>query len=315
VATEELADEFGFGENRPEAVRGLVEYAYQHWRRPSVRYVLLVGDATYDPKNHLGAGTVNHVPPYMLRTTYLWTVSDPAVGAVNGEDLLPDLAVGRLPAASAEEARAMAEKIVAWERAGNSFGGPAVLVADNPDHGGDYEGDSEELAARYLPGRPVERIYLAGLGAGTRDAIRSAFDRGAGLVSYAGHGGILIWATENVFNNTDVAALAPQGQQPFAMMMNCLNGYFLFPPFNSLGEDLLKAPDKGAIAVFAPSGLSLNGPAHLYQQALLSELATGRHARLGDALLEAQAAYTDAGGNPELLDIFQLLGDPALTLR
>ncbi len=37
----------------------------------------------------------------MVKTNYLWTPSDPSYAAVNGADLLPDLAIGRLPAAAA----------------------------------------------------------------------------------------------------------------------------------------------------------------------------------------------------------------------
>ena len=97
--------------------------------------------------------------------------------------------------------------------------------------------------------------------------------------------------------------------------MNCLNGYYHFPFFSSLSEALVKAEDKGAIAAFSPSGLSLNGPAHLYHQALLQELVNGSHERLGDAVLAAQEAYAETGAFPELLAIYHLLGDPALSLR
>jgi len=51
----------------------------------------------------------------MVKTSYLWTASDPAFAAVNGDDILPDLAIGRLPAANPEEARAMVEKILVHE--------------------------------------------------------------------------------------------------------------------------------------------------------------------------------------------------------
>jgi hypothetical protein len=47
------------------------------------------------------------------------------------------------------------------------------------------------------------------------------------------------------------------------MSMKCLNGFFHFPPMNSLAEELLKAEGKGAIAAFAPSGLSVDEAAHL----------------------------------------------------
>jgi hypothetical protein len=36
---------------------------------------------------------------------------------------------------------------------------------------------------------------------------------------------------------------------------------------------------------------------------------------LGDAVLAAQAAYAESGAFSELLRIYHLLGDPALTLR
>jgi len=87
------------------------------------------------------------------------------------------------------------------------------------------------------------------------------------------------------------------------------------PYFNSLAEELLKAEGKGAIAAFSPSGLSLNQPAHLLHQALLAELVSAKHRRLGDAVLAAQAAYAGSGAFPELLSIYHLLGDPALTIR
>jgi hypothetical protein len=108
---------------------------------------------------------------------------------------------------------------------------------------------------------------------------------------------------------------SPQASQPIVMTMNCLNGYFHFPYFDALGEALVKAPEKGAIAAFSPSGLSLDVPAHVYHQALVAELTSGRHQRLGDALLAAQITYAESGYFPELLAIYNLLGDPALRIR
>jgi hypothetical protein len=99
------------------------------------------------------------------------------------------------------------------------------------------------------------------------------------------------------------------------MTMNCLNGYFHGPTLNSLAEELVKAQGKGAVGAFAPSGLSVHESAHLYQKALVSELTSGRHQRLGDAILAAQAAYADTGAFPEVLSIYQLLGDPALRVH
>jgi len=161
----------------------------------------------------------------------------------------------------------------------------------------------------------VSRIYLSQYGSGTRPAIVEAFDRGPGLLSYIGHGGTVVWASENVFNTFDMPALSLQPKQPLLLTMNCLSGFFHFPPLDSLAEALVKAEGKGAIASFSPSGLSLDEPAHVYEQALLSEIASGRHARLGDAVLAAQESYANSGAFPELLSIYNLLGDPALKIQ
>jgi len=278
-------------------------------------HLSLLGDGSYDPKDYLKTGMKDRIPPYMVKTSYLWTASDPFYGAVNGEDLLPDVAVGRLSAGSLDEARILVEKIVAFETSGRTLGGKAVLIADNADLAGSFEANADEVASTILSRREVEKIYLRDLQGGTRATIVAAFDNGPGLVSYVGHGATAVWASENIFNNLDVPTLQPQGQQPLLMTMNCLNGFFHSPSRNSLAEAFVKAEGKGAVAAFSPSGLSVNDAAHVYHKAVLGEIESGRHARLGDAILAAQSTYADSGAMPELLSIYHLLGDPALRIR
>jgi hypothetical protein len=314
AAIEDVYDEFGHGESRPEALRDFLRWAYHEWRAPALRCVLLVGDASYDFRDDLGTGKKNHVPPWMVRTTYLWTASDPVYASVNGDDLLPDVAIGRLPAANAGELRVLVEKVLAYERGELDLSGPIVLVTDNPDEAGDFVANAEALARGTLAGREVRMLHTSVLGGAMRSEIRAAFDEGASALSYIGHGGIHLWADENFFNTGDVAALAPEPSQPLLLTLNCLNGYFHFPYFDSLAEALVKAEGRGAIAAFAPSGLSLDAPAHLFHRALLEALLHGGHERLGDAVLTAQKAYASTGAFPELLSIYHLLGDPALRI-
>jgi hypothetical protein len=316
VALEDIDSEFGFGESHPEAIREFLSYAYHHWRKPAPRYVLLVGDATYDFKDYLGTGVTNRVPPMIEKTSYLWTASDAAYASVHGEDPLPDFAIGRLSAGNIDEMRVLVSKVLEYEASSAKTPGRAVLVADDPDSAGDFERDADEIGRMVLPSQDPLRIYLGRLGTeATRTAIVDAFNGEGGLVSYVGHGGIHLWASENIFDSSRVSTLDSRRDPPLVLTLNCLNGYFHFPYFNSLAEELVKAEGKGAIAVVAPSGLSLNEPAHLYHKALVGELVSGRHRRLGDALLAAQSAYAASGAFPELLRIYLLLGDPALTLR
>jgi hypothetical protein len=315
VPIDEVFDEMGYGERRPEAVRDFLTYAYHHFPG-GIRYVLLLGDASYDFKDHLGTGARNQVPALPIETSYLWTASDPTLAAVNGDDLLPDVAIGRLPAANTSELLAMIDKILAYETTGRGLPAPVVLVTDNPDGAGDFDADARDLMGSVLASRSVRHVSLGSLGAErTRESIVEAFAEGASVVSYMGHGGIHLWASENVFSTDSMALLAPQEQQPIVNALDCLNGYFHFPFFDSLAEELLKADGKGAVAAFAPSGLSLNQPAHELHKALLRELLGGGHARLGDAILAAQAKFLETGSFAELLAIYHLFGDPALRLE
>ncbi len=315
VSIEDVYSEFGFGEASPLALKEFLSYAYHEWSQPSPRYVLLLGDATYDPKDYLRTGVRDRIPGLMVKTSFLWTISDPSYASVNGDDALPDLALGRLSASSLAEASVLVQKLIAFESAGLSpLAGPRVLVADNADGGGNFERDADEIAAGVLAGQ-AEKIYISRQGGGTRAAIYDALNRGAALLSYVGHGSTVIWASENVFNNMDLPKLAPQPQQPLLFTMNCLNGYFHMPGLSSLGEAFVKAEGRGAIAAFSPSGMSVNDAAHLYHKAMLEELFSGRHHRLGDALLAAQTRYTQTGALPELLAVYHLLGDPALVMQ
>jgi hypothetical protein len=252
----------------------------------------------------------------MVRTRYLWTASDPTLASVHGEDPLPDLAIGRLPASSEEQVRIVVSKIVAYETATRGLEGPVVLVTDNPDSAGNFDDDAREIATYVPRDRDVRFVSLSEEGvAATRASIQNAFNDGASVMSYLGHGGIQLWASENVLDSSAVALLARQEREPILLTMNCLNGYFHFPYFDSLSEALVEGDGRGAVAAISPTGLSLDEPAHIFHREMMKALFDPRHRRLGDAVLAAEEAYAETGAFPELLRIYHLIGDPALKLR
>ena len=208
AALEEIYQEFGHGESTPHAIHEFIAHAYHFWPGPSPRYVVLLGDASYDDGRPAGRRS-NPVPTLLVKTSFLWTASDLIFAAVNGEDLLPDLALGRLPAASVAEAEPLVEKIVAYESAGLTLAGARRPRRGQPRPGRRLRDQRPGRRGALLAAtHTVESVFVRELGAATRPTITAAFDRGASLVSYLGHGGIAVWASENVFNNQDVAALS-----------------------------------------------------------------------------------------------------------
>ena len=317
ASLEEIASSFGGGQPSAEAIRDFLSFAWHGWKQPSPRYVVLLGDANHDPRHFVASSQPSPMPFLLHKTSYIWTVSDPALAAVNGDDLVPDLAIGRLPATTLEQAHAMVGKILDWEEQGNTLEGRVALVADNPDLAGNFEANVRDIESSFLAGRDTTSILLGQVG--NRDVARAqildAFNQGLSLISYVGHGGGAVWAGENILNSWDAASLQAQPRQPLMLTMNCLNGYFITPYYESLAEAFLKAEGRGTIAAFSPSGLSLDGPAHLFHRAVMQEVTSGQHARLGDALLAAQRTYAATGAMPELLSVYHLFGDPAMRMR
>ncbi len=160
VSLEDVVDEFGYGEAGPHALQGFLAFAFHSWQAPSPRYVLLLGEASYDPKGHLaGTSRPDLIPSPLTKSTFLWTPADPLYAAVNGSDSLPDIAIGRINAASSTEAQTAVQKILDFETSGQSpSAGKAALVADNPDLAGEFEANQDEIAT-LLPSRTVEKLY------------------------------------------------------------------------------------------------------------------------------------------------------------
>ncbi|MGH7377910.1 MAG: C25 family cysteine peptidase, partial [Candidatus Methylomirabilales bacterium] len=132
IDVEDLYDEYSFGHEEPGALRAFLHEAASRWERPP-RWALLVGDASFDPKGYLGVGGHDLVPTKLLDSEFLETASDGWFGDFD-LDGVPEVAVGRLPVRSVEEAERVVGKIVA--HAGAPVGGwmrQALLVADDND--------------------------------------------------------------------------------------------------------------------------------------------------------------------------------------
>src|SRR4029079_12597959 len=110
----DIYDEFSFGHKTPQSVKDFLLFAKTNWS-PAPRFVLLAGDATYDPKNLTGLGDFDLVPTKLVQTVGLETASDDWFVDFDN-DGLAEMAVGRLPVRTPQDAAVVVGKIVNYDR-------------------------------------------------------------------------------------------------------------------------------------------------------------------------------------------------------
>ncbi len=307
VEVDRIYDEFNYGIVDPRAIQAFLGYAYRTWeKRP--RYIVLVGQGTYDYQNHAGYGQCL-VPPLMVRTESGLFASDMALADVNG-DGLPEMSVGRLPVLTAAELAGVVDKIAAYE-AGGAWKDRVELVADNPDRGGDFGADSDALLRLIGAERRVDRAYLADRGLqGTKSAVCAAMNEGRRVVNYIGHAGMDRLASEGIFTTADVAGLRNGANAPLVLAMTCILNRYDIPGYDSLGESLVRS-SVGAVAVVAPIAGAFNAESRVLDRELTARLCGNAAPRVGDALAAALRQGAAQGWTRGVMQTYVLMGDPA----
>jgi CSLREA domain-containing protein/uncharacterized repeat protein (TIGR01451 family) len=309
---EDIYDEYSFGEKQPRAIRDFLFTSKSSWR-VAPRFVLFVGDASYDARNYSGAGDFDFVPSKLLDTVFMETTSDDWFADFN-EDGLADMFVGRLPVRTNLEAGALVTKITGYDAPG--IKAPVVkrsvlLVADRND-GFNFEEASNQLRSIIPTGYDVQEVYRGRMDDATaKRLLIDAINSGQAIVNYAGHGAVNLW--RGVLSTNDLSALQNRQSLPLVVTMTCLNGYFHDLLLDSLAEGLLKAEDGGAIAVWASSALTEpNSQATMNQQMYRALFdASGSNLTLGEATARAKATVSDR----DIRRTWILFGDPTTRLK
>jgi hypothetical protein len=318
----DIYDEFSFGLFDPEAIKYFLEYAYWQWQRPSPTYVLLVGDASFDYRGNLPESRINYVPTHLFisQSDYLETSSDDWFACVAGDDILPDMLLGRLSAETPGEVRAIVDKIIGYETGldQGDWRERALLVADNPDEGGNFEAYCDVLADNYfLPaGFEAEKVYVTEYGLGCRLKLIQELNEGCVACTYMGHGSLKQWAGERIFQTSDVTSLSNGAQLPLVIAFTCLNGFFHHATDDlCLAEAFARVPDKGSVACWCHSGLDYASCSGLIGNFLFESFLNRGNYVLGSAVQEAKIRYLAT--SPYFRDQAEMLilfGDPALEM-
>ena len=323
VDVQDIYDEFSHGVFDPHAIRAFLAHAHAHWT-PAPAYVLLAGDADLDYRRGR-----NLVPTLQAQTLRYGAAASDNRFVSFGDDPLPRMRIGRLPAASPDELARMVTRIIAYERAPPP--GPwrrrALWVADSsPRTGLVFVGQIEALIRdRLHPAFRPQRIYSTAAAAlpptlhpfvGGRDQVIDGFARGAALVTYLGHGAGGLWRNgATLLDVDDAGRLAGGGRRPFVLSMTCLTAAFDHNRRRTLGEELLLADNGGAIAFLGSTSNSWVRDQFLFVDEILTLLSEGGERTVGNVVLDAKRRYLARHpSGVDLVETFTLLGDPALEL-
>jgi len=269
-----------------------------------------VGDASFDPRNYLGLGNQDLLPTKLVDTAYMETASDDWFVDFN-DDGLPDMAIGRLPVQTTEEAASVVSKIIAYDQAPPGDWTREVLTVADENGDFDFEKASQEVEDLFPEQMTVWSVYRSQAGIeAAREAILGSINEGKLLVNYMGHGSVDLWSG-SLLSEDDAASFTNSSRLTFLVGMTCLNGFFQTPYGESLAETLLKAETGGAVAVWTSSGLTYPVAQSLMNKELMRLLFNGQGLTLGEAAAQAKAATTDQ----DVRRSWILIGDPTTRLK
>lgn len=324
VDVQDIYDQFNFGLMNPFAIQQFIKYVFESWDRPAVTYVALVGDMSYDYRRLRATSRRNYIPSIPHHSyTYGQAASDNGFVCVAGNDILPDINIGRISIESNTEGTTYLNKLEAYP------GDPAkkwkeniLLMASglsNEDENrygfndasqylyNEYiatEGYEASRVYRY-PNRPEHLAY-----GGSTYEIRNFFNSGAAVANYYGHGGGYQW--DETFLNDDIYLLQNGLRMPVVLSVTCYTAHF--DNQDVFGEQFNKVPGKGSIAFFGSSGLTHWDIGKYINNHFFREVFRNKNYMLGPAVLTAKALTPPVGFYANQIALLTLLGDPVLKI-
>jgi hypothetical protein len=324
VDVQDIYDEFSFGLLDPLALKMFVKYAFDNWKHPALTYVALLGDMSYDYRGIYVSSRPNFIPSITVQTPELGqTPSDNETVCVSGNDIVPDLALGRISCETIEEGNILVDKIMNYP-ADNSkkWKENVSLIASglsSPDElKFGFNDESLYLDNEYLipngftsakvfryPNKPSHFPFQ-----GEGPEIREEINNGAVMVNYYGHGGGEQW--DLVFTYDDIYKLENADKLPMVISVTCYTAHF--DNQDSFGEQFNKVLGKGSVSFYGSAGLTWWQAGTYINKQLFNEIFNRRNLIFGLAALKANQSVPVSSFIASQISALTLLGDPALEL-
>lgn len=331
VDIREVYNEFGTGIPDPTALRDFIRMVYLR-SNGNLKYVLLMGKGTHDYRCIKGVHN-NYVPTYESATSSfleVYSMCSDDYFALMDEDEgqncegLVDLGIGRIPITTPEQGDAVVAKILHYadtDATQGAWKGDHLFVADNDSKSyANYVEKLEKVLDTAWHTATAKKVYLDSYPTvntsngervpGAHDAILGYFDKGVGVISYTGHGGVKGLSTELVLSSSDITALDNFDRLPFVHTATCEFSKFDNPTDVSAGELLLLNPNGGAIALLT----SVRPTLAMYNQMLSMSLHTCLYDRIDQEPMRFGDIFRLTKSSNYSINniVYVLLGDPAL---
>lgn len=318
VDSEDIYKQFSYGRKSPHGIKAFLSHAYHNWQEPKPLYLVLFGDASWDARNvSRDAITYDFIP------TYGRPVSDYWYTLLDGEDLLPELVVGRISVETAGQAQAVVNKIVEYEALPKRPWMKQFLLMAGGKSGVErtalYKHTIQDYEQHLQPSplcAVIDTVFKqddneASVSQAT--AIRNKINTGAVWVSYVGHASPVTFDMD--FGKAD--DLNNGNKYPVLATYSCQTAAFAEPYITGKNEDFVRIEGKGFIGAFGTTGFGEIGidrevSWRMYEAMRFDSLRT-----LGDILFAAKTVLAGFGQSylyENTLYQHSLLGDPLLSL-
>ncbi|HVO76702.1 MAG TPA: C25 family cysteine peptidase, partial [Candidatus Bathyarchaeia archaeon] len=342
VDVENVYDNFSGGHKDPMAIRNYLKFLYDNSPcaedgEPVLKYVLLIGNGTYDPRNLLGQN--NDFIPFRFSITYANESEgiedeDFLVKLGGASDHAPDLAIGRMTVLTEREATSWAQRIVDYEDnpEHGAWRGKVILCADDEFstvRQDDFEFliSTEQLTRTQGPfptAVDLRKIYLhlypfvGDVKPAARNDLIKEWSDGALIVNYNGHGSPLQMADERVMVNPDIYSLTNGIRRPLFLSFSCSVGDLESPYHRSMAQNMVTFDGGGAIGTISAAAPTYLYPNELLNEGIFSGLFTSKDSTgtrpVGYALQLAKYSIVAREGYESNNVKYILLGDPAMRL-
>ncbi len=262
--------------------------------------------------------------------------TDPNLGLVVGNDVYPDLIVGRFSAQTATDVTTQVNKTINYEKtpeAGDWLSkGLGIGSEQGAGNGDDGEADYAHIDIikenKLLPFTYTE-VAEAYQYPSTGD-VSGPVNNGLSVINYCGHGSKTSWVTSG-FSNSNVNALSNGNKLPFIFSVACVNGDFQSGG-DCFAEAWLKKSNGGAVGMFA-STINQSWAPPMKGQDYMNDLLIGGYdytnnpgnginvevhkTTYGAICFNGSILMTneDPSGGPEMLETWTLFGDASLQVR